>query len=214
MNLAAKLRINMNSCKYLVIFTLCFIHTTVLSQDTVLTYYPNTDQRWEKIYVDGRRIAENIFHQNDKPWMTVRYDNTPVENWKWYYDNGRPYFRATIVSDFLQGKYQIWYENGQLAEELTFKDNLEDGPAQFYYPNGQLAMKGTYQGGKMVGKWQFFDKSGMLPSGSWKWVFAASREHLRMEGELRNGQPYGVWEYRTTANLGKPNQLEFKHLLD
>jgi antitoxin component YwqK of YwqJK toxin-antitoxin module len=61
--------------------------------------------------------------------MTVQYDKASAENWKWYYDNGNPYFEATIVNDWLQGRYKIWYENGQLAEELFFKDNIEYGPA-------------------------------------------------------------------------------------
>ncbi len=203
-----------NSCKYLLICFFYSISVEVSAQDTVLTSYPNTDQTWEKIYEDGKRIAENIYHENNSPWMTVRYDSKSAENWKWYYDNGRPYFQATIINNLLQGEYKMWYENGQLAEVLTFTDNFENGLAQFYHSNGKVAMKGNYKDGKMVGKWQFFDKDGTLPSGPWKWVFAASPEHFRMEGNLVNGRPTGFWEYSTTANQGKSNQLTFKHLLD
>ena len=73
------------------------------AQDTLITNYPNTQQRWEKVYAKGEKTAENIYHANGTPWMTVQYDSKSEENWKWYYDNGNPYFEATIIDDLLQG---------------------------------------------------------------------------------------------------------------
>ena len=76
--------------------------------------------------MNGKKVRENIYHKNDKEWMTVSYQKDRAENWEWYYDNGNPYFKATIVNDQLQGRYQVWYENGQLSEELYFSDNIEN----------------------------------------------------------------------------------------
>lgn len=184
------------------------------AQDTLRTNYPNTNQRWEKIYDQGKKTAENIYHQNNLPWMTVQYTSDQVEEWKWYHENGNPYFQATIINDLLQGHYQIWYENGQLAESLFFVDNLENGIAHFYHLNGQLSMQGSYKMGKMVDDWQFFDEFGEPATGLWKWMFAASRASIRMEGLLRNGQPIGDWKYRTTADMGAPDQKVFTHALE
>lgn len=182
------------------------------AQDTLHTNYPQTQQRWDKIYQGGKKIAENIYHANETPWMTVQYDEKSVQEWKWYYENGNPYFEAIIVDDLLQGSYKIWYENGQLAEALFFKDNLEDGPAIFYHPNGQLAMKGEYRAGEMIGDWIFYDENGDAPNGKWVWRFAASQENIRVRGQFSNGLPTGEWNYRATANQGRSNQKQFKRL--
>lgn len=179
------------------------------AQDTTVIYYPNTDQRWEKIYRADQKMAENIYYPNEQPWMTVRYQPSEERQWKWYHDNGNPYFEATIIDDLLQGTYTIWYENGQVAERLFFRDNVENGPAQFYHSNGQLAMSGTYQDGKMVGIWQFYNSSGQLADGAWTWPFAASTNANRMEGQLQEGRRSGQWMYQGTANLGRANQLRF-----
>ncbi|MEO1260187.1 MAG: hypothetical protein AAFZ15_15435 [Bacteroidota bacterium] len=40
-----------------------------------MTNYSNTQQRWEKIFINTNKIAENIFHENSSPWMAVRYDD-------------------------------------------------------------------------------------------------------------------------------------------
>jgi antitoxin component YwqK of YwqJK toxin-antitoxin module len=144
--------------------------------------------------------------------MTVTYSPDSKEDWKWYYDNGNPYFEATIVDNLLQGQYQIWYENGQLAESINFKDNLEIGIAEFFHPNGQMAMKGVFKDGEMVGEWQFYDEQGNPPTGMWEWKFAASPENLRVKGLLIYGNPSGEWMNWTTANQGQSNQKIFtKH---
>ncbi|MEN0006478.1 MAG: hypothetical protein AAF798_20165 [Bacteroidota bacterium] len=179
------------------------------AQDTIVTNYPNTDQRWEKVFDEGQKVAENIYYEDASPWMTVQYEPAKVENWKWYYNNGNPYFEATYVNDLLQGTYQIWYENGQLAESLRFKDHLEDGAAVFYHPNGQIAMQGTYQNGEMIGTWQFFDPTGQPASGAWEWSFAASPDQLRVRGQLQAGRAIGKWQYSATTNQGLASQKRF-----
>ncbi|MEM8584273.1 MAG: hypothetical protein AAGF87_08390 [Bacteroidota bacterium] len=178
------------------------------AQDTILTNYPNTQQRWEKIFLAGQKVAENIYYESGAPWMTVRYEEDRTENWKWFYANGEPFFEATIVADQLQGRYRIWYENGQLAEQLYFVDQLEDGPATFYHPNGQLAMSGQYDMGTMVGNWQFLAQDGSAAQGAWQWQFAALPEFTRMSGSLENGVPAGEWIYRTTATPKDGRQVE------
>ena len=195
-----------------VIKILCsiLIISNAFSQDTLVTKYPNTNQKWEKIYIDDEKTSENIYHENATPWMTVEYNTDSEEDWKWYYENGSPYFEGTIVNDLLQGTYKIWYKNGQLAESLFFNDNLENGLAMFYHESGQLAMKGMYYMGKMVGDWQFYDEDGRPFTGYWKWKFAASMEHTRMEGELKDGERIGKWIYRTTADQDKPYQQVFE----
>ena len=190
------------------ILCLLFSHS-IYSQDTVVTNYPNSDQRWEKIYDDNQKIAENIYHKNGLEWMTVQYNESYEQKWKWYYDDGSPYFESMIINDLLQGEYKIWYENGQLAERIFFKNNLEDGPATFFYPNGQIAMQGYYEKGEMVGPWYFFDRNGKLPNGDWNWKFAASNKTTRIKGTFSKGDPVGSWEYRTTANQGLANQKTF-----
>ncbi|MTB53520.1 toxin-antitoxin system YwqK family antitoxin [Lewinella sp. W8] len=177
------------------------------AQDTLLTNYPNTQQRWEKIFLAGEKVAENIYHANGTPWMTVRYNEERDEQWKWFHANGEPFFAATIIDDQLQGTYRIWYENGQLAEKLNFVDNLEDGPATFYHPNGQLAMEGQYATGKMVGNWQFFAEDGTPAEGAWAWQFAALPEFTRLSGSLKSGMPVGTWTYRTTATPRNGRQI-------
>ena len=184
------------------------------AQDTLFTTYPNSNQTWEKIYMDGKIYKENIYHKNDEQWMTVQYEDSEIENWNWYYDNGNPYFRATIQNELLQGTYTIWYENGQVAEELIFVDNIEEGPAMFYYENGQLASTGNYSKGQMVGDWQFFDNTGQPFTGFWEWNFAASQNNARMQGKVSQGKPYGNWKYLSTANQGKASQIQFEHVLE
>ncbi|MEM6345649.1 MAG: hypothetical protein AAF927_17285 [Bacteroidota bacterium] len=185
---------------------------SVSAQDTLLTQYPNTQQRWEKIFLAGQKVAENIYHENGTPWMTVQYDENRTENWKWFHANGNPFFEATIVNDKLQGSYRIWYENGQLAEQLDFVDQLENGPATFYYPNGQIAMKGQYIMGKMSGDWQFLAQDGSPAEGEWQWQFAALPKFTRLSGSLQNGLPIGKWVYYTTATPddGQQIALEWK----
>jgi hypothetical protein len=192
--------------------TICYTITLATAQDTIQTTYPNSSSRWQKIYEGGEKVAENIYHKNGVEWMTVRYEAEEVEVWKWYYDNGNPYFEATIIDDELQGSYKIWYESGKLAERLVFKDNIENGEALFYHPNGRLAMKGYFQEGEMVGDWQFFDVNGDPPTGNWTWTFAASPKQLRMEGQLKNGRRVGAWRYSGTADLGRLNQLRFEEV--
>lgn len=193
----------------ILMFACLFFANSSISQDTLFTNYPGSSKKWEKIYDGANLQAENIYHDNGAQWMTVRYDQPSDEKWKWYYDNGNPYFEATIIQDELQGIYSIWYENGQLAERIEFKDNLENGVGLFYYPTGQLAMQGLYENGKMTGQWQFFDVEGRPARGAWKWVFAASQNHIRVQGELTNGTPVGTWKYKSTANQGRANQLCF-----
>ena len=141
--------------------------------------------------------------------MTVKYDADSSENWKWFHENGNPYFKATIINDWLQGNYKVWYENGQLAESINFKDNVEDGPATFYHPNGQLAMKGIFSEGRMVGDWKFYDKNGNPPTGMWEWKFAASPDNIRVKGLLIYGRPSGTWTNWGTANQGRGSQLKY-----
>ncbi|MEM1326509.1 MAG: toxin-antitoxin system YwqK family antitoxin [Bacteroidota bacterium] len=188
------------------ILSICYF-LSATAQDTLSTTYPNSNSRWQKIYEGNQKVAENIYHENGAEWMTVRYETAQREAWKWYYDNGNPYFEATIINDELQGTYKIWYENGQLAERLTFEDNIENGLATFYHPNGQLAMKGHFRDGKMIGDWLFFDENGELPTGDWRWAFAASPDAFRMEGKLKHGRQIGTWQCRGTANMGKRSQL-------
>ena len=177
--------------------------------DTIITNYPDSDQRWEKIYNGDDKVAENIFHSNGSEWMTVQYDASDNENWKWYYDNGQPYFEALIIDDLLEGIYRIWYPNGQLAEELRFRNNLENGPAVFFHENGQMAMSGMYKDGEMIGEWTFLDENGKSPSGIWNWPFAASIKNIRMEGKLLNGSRVGSWTYRGTAEQNRKGQKIF-----
>ncbi|MEN0047419.1 MAG: hypothetical protein AAF806_10205 [Bacteroidota bacterium] len=194
----------------LVLSSLNYLCSSIQAQDTLWTTYPDTSLKWEKIYEAEKKTAENIYHENGAAWMTVRYNKEEEQTWKWYYDNGNPYFEAIIIDDLLQGSYKIWYENGQLAEHLVFKDNVEQGLALFYHPNGQLAMKGNFQDGKMIGQWEFYDYDGNLPSGKWEWRFAASRAHIRVKGRLKNGKPIGKWVYKGTANQGRKDQLAFE----
>ena len=198
----------------LLIVTFLILGYWLSAQDTLMTTYPNSEQRWEKIFVNGEKSAENIYHEDNTPWMTVQYDPSNAENWKWYHETGNPYFKATIVNELLQGRYQIWYENGKLAEDLYFKDNMENGPAVFYHDNGQIAMKGTYKMGQMVGEWQFYDEYGNKPSGKWNWVFAASMQNVRIEGQLKDGRRTGTWIYRATANQGLSTQKRFREVFD
>ena len=160
--------------------------------------------------MEDQKVAENIYHENGTPWMTVTYDEDRTENWKWFHSNGNPFFEATIIDDQLQGRYRIWYENGQLAEELIFIDRLENGPSTFFHPNGQLAMSGEYERGMMTGDWLFSAPDGSPAEGEWQWQFAALPQFTRMNGWLENGYPVGTWVYRTTATSKNGQQQELK----
>ncbi|MEL7378396.1 MAG: hypothetical protein AAFN65_15765, partial [Bacteroidota bacterium] len=46
------------------------ISRQVAAQDTLVTQYPNTQQRWEKIFLADEKVAENIYYENGAPWMT------------------------------------------------------------------------------------------------------------------------------------------------
>lgn len=196
----------------LLFITLMSIGITSYGQDTIWTDYANTSLKQEKIYLGKEKLAENIYHANGEVWMSVRYDEQAAQTWKWYYENGNPYFEAVIIDDLLQGSYKIWYENGQLAEQLQFEDSIEQGTARFYYPNGQLAMLGTYKDGEMIETWNFYDTEGELANGKWSWRFAASPDIVRMQGNLSNGKRTGKWIYKGTANEGRPNQLVFEQV--
>ncbi|MEL6558542.1 MAG: hypothetical protein AAFQ94_10180 [Bacteroidota bacterium] len=192
------------------IFTIaCLLSVIALyAQDTIRTQYPNTQQSWEKIFIAGEKVAENIYYENGMPWMTFQYEKDQTEKYKWFHDNGKPFFEATNVDGKLQGSYRVWYENGQLAEQLYFIDNLEDGRATFYYSNGQLAMSGQYDMGKMTGNWQFFAQDGSPAEGEWQWQFSALPKFTRVSGSLENGVPVGKWIYRTTATSKNSKQEE------
>ena len=192
------------------IYLLLATMTNVISQDTVKTTYPDSNLIWEKIYNEQSLSEESIYHANGNEWMTVDYASPTDQYWEWFYDDGKPYFKARILNDMLDGKYQIWYPNGQLAEEIIFDKNVENGPAYFYYKNGQLAMQGFYSNGKMTGEWMFYMPNGELANGQWTWYFAASPEVVRMKGFLKHGIRRGEWEYKSTANQNRPSQLTFK----
>ena len=170
-----------------------------VSQDTVRTTYPGTDQLWLKTFDDNKKVSEIIYYTSGKEWMSADYSDNKSENWKWYYENGNPYFEATIIDDKIEGIYRIWYENGQLAEEITFLHNLENGADKYYHSNGQIDKYGKYEQGKMVGEWYFFNEKGEKASGTWKWNFGALPNDVRMEGILSDGKRVGKWTYRTTA---------------
>ncbi|MEL6675815.1 MAG: hypothetical protein AAFR61_26645 [Bacteroidota bacterium] len=196
------------------ITVLCLFGGLFLSaQDTIRTQYPNTQQAWEKIFIAGQKVAENIYHKNGTPWMTFQYKENKTEKYKWFHDNGNPFFEATNVEGKFQGSYRVWYENGQLAEQINFVDHLENGRATFFYPNGQLAMSGQYVMGKMTDGWQFFGQDGSAADGDWQWQFAALPKFIRMSGSLNNGVPIGTWTYRTTATPknGKQEELYWNY---
>ena len=174
----------------------------VAAQDTLVTNYPGSEQRWEKVFSGDKKMKETVYFQGGSTWMTASY-NDKKANWKWYHENGKPYFEATIIDDLLQGTYKIWYKNGQLAEVIEFTDNLENGPATFYYPNGQVAMKGSYLNGKMVGNWTFHNEEGQPFDGEWQWTLAADQKTVRVSGNLLGGKRAGKWQYRTTAGTRK-----------
>ena len=182
--------------------------TCLNGQDTLQSNYPGTNQQWEKIFEGGQKIKETIYYSDNSTWMQAEYDGD-VESWNWYYENGNPYFSATIVDDLIQGTYRIWYRNGQIAEEIEMTDNRENGPASFYYPSGQVAAKGKYKEGRMVGDWTFFNNEGQLFDGDWKWLFAADSAKVRMQGEVRGGKLAGKWEYRTIDRLGDGEEPRF-----
>ena len=94
-------------------FIFLLLSSYVLAQDTLFTQYPNTQQRWEKIFKDDQKIAENVYHENGTAWMTFQYDKDQTEYYKWFHDNGNPFFEAKNIDGKLQGSYRIWYENGQ-----------------------------------------------------------------------------------------------------
>lgn len=171
------------------------------TQDTLLKKYPGTEQRWEEVYQNQQKVKENIYHQNGTPWMTVQYRADENQYWKWYYDNGNPYWEARIIDNLIQGSYKIWYENGQLAEVIDFKDHRENGEATFFYSSGQIAAQGSYRMGEMVGPWLFFDKDGNPAEGNWQWVFGADRDKVRMQGQVKAGVPVGVWDYKSTDGI-------------
>ncbi len=185
---------------------ICCFSFPVLGQDTIRTNYPDSKKVWKKVYKDSKKTNDLIYWENGREWMTAKYDSADVEYWKWYHENGNPYFEATIIKDELQGIYKIWYENGQLAEEVVFLDNLENGKAHFYYPNGKLAAEGQYSIGKMVGDWEFYDEKGKPFSGNWSWKFAAADSDIRMQGIIKNHQRIGTWTYSTTAG-GKKRKV-------
>ena len=183
------------------------------AQDTLVTQYPGTELPWLKVNDGPQKQSEFIYHANDQIWMQVRYEGE-TERWDWYYDNGQPYFKATIIDNALQGLYQIGYANGQMAEVINFTDHIEDGSAWFYYPNGQLAMTGTYRDGEMMNDWVFYRASGSLADGPWQWLFAADSSRLRMKGEVRNGMMSGTWQYTSIANLGTSSEKNFTFVSD
>ncbi|OEK03374.1 hypothetical protein BFP97_18410 [Roseivirga sp. 4D4] len=188
----------------LLILLLLIVTFSLKGQDTVRTNYPGSEKVWKKVFNGAKKSQDLIYWENGREWMTAKYDTADVEYWKWYHENGNPYFEATIIRDELQGLYKIWYESGQLAEEITFLNHLEDGPAIFYYRNGTIAAKGSYHKGKMIGDWKFYDKDGLSFNGKWVWPFAADTSSLRMEGQIKDHQRLGSWKYRTTAGGKKP----------
>ena len=180
-----------------------------IAQDTLRTNYPDSEQVWEKVFRDKQKVNETVYFEDGSTWMTASYKGKEA-NWKWYHENGKPYFEATIIADLLQGSYKIWYENGQLAEQIEFTDNLENGLATFYYPNGQIAMRGSYLEGKMVGSWKFFNDKGEPYSGDWVWKLAADQKTVRVTGKLVEGEMVGAWQYRTTAGTRQGPLYLFK----
>ena len=186
----------------LLLLLVCFaVSIQAQTTDTLLKKYPGTDQRWEQVYQDQQKVKENIYHQNGTPWMTVQYRTDEGQVWKWYHDNGNPYFEARIIDDLIQGSYKIWYENGQLAEVMNFKDNRENGEATFFYPTGQISAQGNYRMSEMIGPWLFFDKDGNAAEGSWEWFFGADRDKVRMQGWVEGGKPVGIWDYKSTDGI-------------
>ena len=179
------------------------------AQDTLRTNYPDSEQVWEKVFRDKKKVNETVYFQDGSPWMTANYKGKEA-NWKWYHENGKPYFEATIIDDLLQGTYKIWYENGQLAEQIEFIDNLENGLATFYYPSGQIAMRGSYLDGKMVGSWKFYNEDGQPYDGNWIWKLAADQKTVRVTGKLVAGKMAGAWQYRTTAGTRQGPLYIFK----
>ncbi|SFR51492.1 Antitoxin component YwqK of the YwqJK toxin-antitoxin module [Robiginitalea myxolifaciens] len=200
----------MKSIKLLPCLLLCSAYAA--SQDTIVKNYPETNQRWEIIYEDGKKTKETVYHKSGNSWMTARYDSDNREDWRWYHKNGNLFFKATIIDNKIEGKYQIWYENGQLAEQLNFIAQIENGPAQFYHRNGQLAMRGNYRDGRMTEGWEFFDVNGKPANGTWEWNFAAQPGKRRMMGELKDGKRIGKWDYHTTA-MGKEKK-RFNEVLE
>ena len=189
--------------------TLAVTYIPVTAQDTLITNYPDSKKVWEKLFEDGQKIKETIYYESGQVWMTASYDENRDEKWNWFYENGNPFFSATIIDDQLQGNYRIWYENGQLAETLNFVDDLEQGEGSFWHPNGKLAAKGEYKDGKMIGDWAFFANDGTPANGEWIWKFAALNQFIRMEGLVDNGKRVGTWTYRSTSDHGKSEQLVF-----
>ncbi|MGD1960142.1 MAG: toxin-antitoxin system YwqK family antitoxin [Fulvivirga sp.] len=192
-----------------IIFILISFATHSWGQDTIRTKYPGTSQEWLKIFQDKKKIKEAVFYASGQEWMTAKYEKG-VEDWRWYHENGNPFFEAKIIDDKIEGPYKIWYENGQLAEEIYFINNLENGPAKFYHSNGQLAMVGEYAAGRMTGQWSFLTDNGERASGKWVWPFAALQERKRMQGQVANGEPIGTWEYVTTAAGSSDQYQRFK----
>lgn len=86
---------------------LLLVSHAVFSQDTVRTNYPSTNQNWLKIYKQDKKVSESVFYASGKEWMTADYKDEKTEDWKWFHENGNPFFQATIIDDKLEGIYRI-----------------------------------------------------------------------------------------------------------
>ena len=198
----------------MILFFLIGIAPLLGQQEIVLSTYPGTDLKVERVYegseASKRKVKEVVYYENGQVWMQgVFKEDSKYQDWTFRYPNGNPYWHSMIIEDKLEGEYKFWYENGRPAEIIKFKNNQEHGEAFFYHENGELAMKGQYENGKMVGEWSFYDRSGRrVQDQLWSWVFFDSAD-LRMHGWIKDGKMDGNWEYVETANAGKPYRRQF-----
>ena len=67
--------------------TIVYLFFSVLlgAQDTIRTLYPNTQQSWEKVFLDGQKVSENVYHENGTTWMTFQYEADKTEKYKWFH---------------------------------------------------------------------------------------------------------------------------------
>jgi antitoxin component YwqK of YwqJK toxin-antitoxin module len=194
------------------IFVIFFSLSTVIVSGQSLPNNFIIGNFFEVFKTDSVRIYFNctgaVVDRNCADYARVgRMDSIDINvsgEFKDYDIEGRLVFKASIVSNFLDGHAQFFHNNGQIKEEGEYRRDLREGKWTYYYSDGSVEKVLSFTEGDpiVIG---YFAKNGKPKvvdrNGDFKTEFSGFRQCQPFEawGEIKNGKKNGKWTFYNPA---------------
>lgn len=151
-----------------------FITYNILGDKINNEYYKDGEVSGYDEYFNpnGKKDYEDLF---DEGWLKhiTQFDSTGkvVEDvdlpkgdcdFTFYYNNGKPYIKASYRNYHIHGRYDALYPDGSTYYTKFYKQGLKDSVYKEYFYGGKLKTEGAYSADKKQGLWKVYHPNGKL----------------------------------------------------